>query len=190
MTRVYLVRHGPTHQKNFVGWRDVPADLSDTSTIERLNAYLPKDATIISSDLSRAITTADAITGQRQRLAHEPQFREFNFGRWDGLNFKQVSETDPMLSRKFWEQPGDIAAPDGESWNAVADRVDRAIDKLMTDHKSLIIVAHFGVIMTQIARAERKGAYAAMSYEIDNFSVTETHWDGNRWNIGKINHKP
>ncbi|MDX5383564.1 MAG: histidine phosphatase family protein, partial [Rhodobacterales bacterium] len=29
MTRFFWLRHGPTHQKVFTGWRDVPADLSD-----------------------------------------------------------------------------------------------------------------------------------------------------------------
>ena len=27
--RLWWVRHGPTHEKAFCGWRDVPADLSD-----------------------------------------------------------------------------------------------------------------------------------------------------------------
>ena len=36
MTTWHWVRHGPTHQKSFVGWRDVPADLSDHAQIERL----------------------------------------------------------------------------------------------------------------------------------------------------------
>ncbi|PHR02026.1 MAG: histidine phosphatase family protein, partial [Sulfitobacter sp.] len=38
MTIWHWVRHGPTHEKAFVGWRDVPADLSDTAQIARLNA--------------------------------------------------------------------------------------------------------------------------------------------------------
>ncbi|MEJ1993014.1 MAG: phosphoglycerate mutase family protein, partial [Maritimibacter sp.] len=61
MSRITLVRHGPTHQKNFVGWRDVPADLSDTAALARLSAALPDSAALISSDLIRAIATADAV---------------------------------------------------------------------------------------------------------------------------------
>ncbi len=44
MTTWWWIRHGPTHEKCFVGWRDVPADLSNTAQISRLNAHLPDDA--------------------------------------------------------------------------------------------------------------------------------------------------
>ena len=33
--RLWWVRHGPTHEKAMTGWRDVPADLSDTAAIAR-----------------------------------------------------------------------------------------------------------------------------------------------------------
>ncbi|MFT7136552.1 MAG: alpha-ribazole phosphatase, partial [Akkermansiaceae bacterium] len=51
MTTWHWVRHGPTHEKTLVGWRDVPADLSDHAQIARLNAHLPRDAILVSSDL-------------------------------------------------------------------------------------------------------------------------------------------
>ena len=34
MTTFWWVRHGPTHQTAFTGWRDVPADLSDAAALE------------------------------------------------------------------------------------------------------------------------------------------------------------
>ena len=71
MTRFWLVRHGPTHAKSMVGWTDLAADLSDTAALARLNAHLPPDAPVISSDLSRAITTADALGPQQLVLHHE-----------------------------------------------------------------------------------------------------------------------
>ena len=69
-TTWHWVRHGPTHQKIFVGWRDVAADLSAVDQIARLAAHLPKDAVVVSSDLIRCVTTADAIAGTRTRLPH------------------------------------------------------------------------------------------------------------------------
>ena len=73
MTMFYWVRHGPTHSKTFVGWRDLPADLSETDRIARLNAYLPEDGVLISSDLTRSVQTADALGQTRTRLPHMPQ---------------------------------------------------------------------------------------------------------------------
>jgi len=193
MTVWYWVRHGPTHEKTFVGWRDVPADLSDTAQIARLHTHLPQEALIISSDLIRCIATADVLHGDtRTRLPHDPDLRELNFGVWDGMHFSDVAKRDPILSRDYWEKPGDIKAPSGESWNEAAARVGRAVDALNHAHPDahIIAVAHFGVILTQVQRALGVTAYAAMAHKIDNLSVTHMTHDAGTWSVGGINHLP
>ena len=192
MTHFWWVRHGPTHQKSFVGWRDIPADLSDTSLISAVADYLPQDALVISSDLIRSTSTADAIQGQRNRLPHDQRLREFDFGDWDGLTFDEVNARDPILCREYWEKPGDVAPPNGESWNAVAGRVNAAVDQLieLTKSQHIVVVAHFGVIMTQIQKVEGGDAYKALGHQIDNLSVTDLRFDGRNWHRGAINHLP
>ena len=189
-TTWWWVRHGPTHEKSFVGWRDVPADLSDQGQIDRLHAYLPEDALVISSDLSRATATADAISSGRTRLPHSVALREFNFGAWDGLRFDQVALRDPELSRTFWESPGDIAPPNGESWNDVATRITPVVEAMNNRYhgRHIIAVAHIGVIMTQIQMAQRSSPTQALGYQIDNFSVTKLVWDAEKWAVDCINH--
>ncbi|AHM02845.1 Phosphoglycerate mutase family protein [Roseibacterium elongatum DSM 19469] len=189
--RLFWVRHGPTHQTACTGWRDVPADLSDTDAIARLSAHLPADAHLVSSDLTRAVTTADAIGGARPRLAHERDLREFDFGAWDGLHFDTITARDPNLSRRFWEEPGETAPPDGESWNAVAARVSATIARLMTDVPGdLVAVSHFGAILTHLSQAGGIAAKAALSHRIDTLSVTELHLLPDGWRIAAINHHP
>ncbi len=189
MSRVTWVRHGPTHEKAFLGWRDVPADLSDTAALARLSAELPADAVLISSDLIRAVATADALAApSRTRLPHEVALREFNFGEWDGLAFPEVAARDPVLSRAFWETPGEIAPPGGESWQAVEARVSAAIDTLAQQHDEIIAVAHVGVIMTQIGRV--LGPTAALGVHIENLSLTELQFGPEGWQAGRINHLP
>ena len=191
MTRFWWVRHGPTHQKAFVGWRDVPADLSDTARIARLNAYLPSDAVLVASDLIRASATADVLT-QRRRLPDLAALREFNLGDWDGKHFIEVEASHPTLSRRYWEEPGDHAPPNGESWNAAAARVSTAVNTLLAAHagRDIIVVAHIGVILTQVQTALGVTAYQALSHHIDNLSVTCLSHDGARWGAGVINHNP
>tara|TARA_R110002049_G_scaffold44333_3_gene129900 strand:+ start:147844 stop:148425 length:582 start_codon:yes stop_codon:yes gene_type:complete len=193
MTTWHWVRHGPTHEKTFVGWRDVPADLSDHAQIARLNAHLPDAALLVSSDLTRASATADALAQQgRHRLAHERDLRELHFGVWDGMHFSDVATRDPALSRAYWETPGDIAPPDGESWNQTKARVDRVVARLNAAHPTahIIAVAHFGVILTQIQQALGADATTAMAHKIDNLSVTHMcHSDGD-WHVLGINHCP
>jgi alpha-ribazole phosphatase len=188
VTRFWLVRHGPTHAKTFAGWRDIPADLSDTTALARLNAHLPPDAPVISSDLIRAAATADALSVHRPRLPHDPDLREFHFGDWDGLGFDDVARRWPDLSRRYWEEPGDIAPPGGESWVAAAARVERAVSRLPL-HPDIIIVAHIGVILTQFQRAASLTPSQALAQKIDNLSVTCLTF-GPPPQVFAVNHRP
>ncbi len=117
--------------------------------------------------------------------------REIHFGDWDGMRFDAIAARDPHLSRAFWEQPGDIRAPGGESWNETSARVSAAVDRLSAAHagRHIIAVAHFGVILTQVQRALGVSAYEAMAHKIDNISVTTLHRRGPEiWEVERINH--
>lgn len=192
LTTFHWVRHGPTHEKTFVGWRDVSADLSDQARIARLHAHLPGDALLIASDLRRASATADVIGAGRTRLPDHPDLREFHFGDWDGKHFNDIARAHPELSRAYWETPGDIVPPGGESWNMAGDRVNRVVDRLIRDHmgRHIVAVAHIGVIMTQIQRAMGAAPEEVIGNRIDNLSATELHYDGQNWHVTRINHCP
>ena len=190
MTDWYWVRHGPTHEKAFVGWRDVPADLSNKALLDSVAKYLPSSAVVVSSDLMRSITTADAMSHGRTRLAHESGIREFNFGDWDGRHFSDVAKIDPVLSRAYWESPGDVEAPNGESWNMAAGRAHQVVDRLAAAYTCIIAVAHFGIILTQVQRASGASAYDCLAYKIDNFSVTHLCEENGQWAVNYINRLP
>lgn len=192
MTRLFLVRHGPTHAKGMVGWSDLPADLSDKATLARLSEHMPAEALVVASDLARASATADAIQGARQRLPDRHDLRELHFGQWELRTFREIETSHPELSRAYWERPGDIRPPGGESWNEGAARVGAAVDALIGSHsgRDLVIVAHFGAILTQLQRALGIRADAVLAHRIDNLSVTELTRHPDRWETGAINHRP
>lgn len=188
MTTIWWVRHGPTHARTMVGWTDLPADLSDTGRLSRLEAFLPDAAVVVSSDLRRAVATADAIQGDRQRLPHVSSLREIHFGAWENKTFAEVEAQDAALIRAYWDSPGDIRPPQGESWNDTTSRVNLAVDDLIAQgHDHIIAVAHFGVILTQVQRALGLTAYKTLSHKIDNLSVTELRFAADLWDAGPIN---
>lgn len=192
MSELHLVRHGPTHAKTMVGWSDLPADLSDTAQIARLSAHLPADAVVASSDLSRAAATADALQGRRARLPHLPGLREFHFGDWELKSYSEIESEDADRARAYWESPGDVRPPGGESWNEGAERMGAAVDGLIAAHpgRPLIVVAHFGVILTQLQRALRLSAEEVLAHRIDNLSVTSLALHPGGWQATCINHLP
>lgn len=189
-TRFWWVRHGPTHAKTMVGWSDLPADLSDIAALDRLARHLPAGAPVISSDLSRAVTTADAIARGRPRLPHDPDLRELHFGAWEDRGFAEIDAEEPELLRAFWDRPGAVRAPGGEGWQDLTARVNSAADRLLGLAPDVIVVAHFGAILTQIERATGRTTLEVFTHKIDNLSVTRVARSEQGWQIGRINHLP
>ncbi len=187
--RWWWVRHGPTNSRTLAGWTDVQADLSDHEKLQRLEGYLPVDAIVVSSNLSRAIATADAICGNRSRLPHSGELRELNFGLWEGLTSDEIAERYPELSTAFWRNPRSATPPDGEHWEDLATRVSKFADRLSGESlaQDFIAVAHFGAILTQIERSVEGGIYEALAQRLDYLSVTRIdHTDGN-WSLVEAN---
>lgn len=189
MSRIFLIRHAPTHTQRLIGWTDEPADLSDSIVLDKLRNSLPIDALVVSSDLIRCIDTANAILGERKQLPHESGLRELNFGDWENKTFAEIKKKDAVLSRKYWSNPGNISPPNGESWNETAVRVTKTIDSLMEANpdKDLIIVVHFGVILTQLQRVINMATRSALAFKIENLSVTTLERIDSRWRILGVN---
>lgn len=186
---IWWVRHGPTHAKGMVGWSDIPADLSDHAALARLDAHLPGDGALVSSDLSRSVATADAIAGGRTRLPHAPGLREMHFGDWEMRSHAEIEAVDPARIRSFWENPGTVSPPGGESWNDLSERVEAALPPLLSGHLRLIVVAHFGVILSQAQRAASWSGSEAFSQRIEPLSVTRIEY-GPRRRLVTVNHRP
>lgn len=188
MTTLYWVRHGPTHRKDMIGWTDAPADLSDTAALARLSDLLPY-VPVISSDLVRAVDTASAIQGSRPRLPHDPDLREIYFGAWEARTGKELNEENPEAMRAFWTDPTHERPPGGESWSDLETRVGRAVDRLLADPpEALIIVAHFGVILSQLRHALGVTVPEVLAHKIDNLSVTTLSHGPEGWQAERINH--
>ncbi len=184
------MRHGPTHVKKLIGWTDVPADLSDTAALTRLSQALPAEAAVVSSDLLRASKTADAITGSRERLPHLRALREIHMGDWEDRAWQDIDAAYGSALRTYYEQPGDTAPPNGESWNALSSRVWEAIRQLTAQHEQIVVVAHMGPILSVVQRAKGIDAYAALGHRIDPLSLTIADVIGGGVSLLSVNQLP
>ena len=189
--RLWWVRHGPTHARAMVGWTDVPADLSDTARLARLRAALPVGAPVLTSDLSRAVSTADALDLGGQRLPADPRLREMHFGAWEGRTADDVTAETPDLLRVFYDRPGAVRAPGGEGWDVMAARVAAAVDDVAAlGLADLVIVAHMGPILSQWAAARGLPPVQAFGQRIDNLSLTVIAQDAGAREVRMVNHCP
>ena len=197
--RLWLVRHGPTGAKGMCGWTDLPADLSDVAALNRLSMALPL-APVVSSDLRRAVATADAVADGRPRLPHEPGLREMSFGEWEMRTHAECERADPVLARLMWDEPGVHAPPGGEGWDAFAARVGATVERLLArgwgpegggerGGGDLIVVCHFGVILSLVQRARGIGAVEAFAQAVSPLSLTVVRWEPDRA-VELVDHHP
>jgi glucosyl-3-phosphoglycerate phosphatase len=126
--RLVLWRHGQTRwnaEDRFQGQSDIPLDETGTAQAERaarLLAALRPEA-IFSSDLGRATATAaplSRITGLPVTL--DKDLRERHGGCWEGL-------TGPEIRERYPAEYVTWTPPDGETAEAVADRVAGALER-------------------------------------------------------------
>jgi len=127
--RLVLWRHGQTiwnAERRFQGQTDIPLDETGQAQAERaarLLAALRPDL-IVSSDLSRAASTAAALarlTGLE--VALDKDLRERHGGGWEGLN-------DAEIRARYPAEHASWSPPDGEPSPVVAERVAGALQRI------------------------------------------------------------
>src|SRR5208337_3023540 len=121
-----------------------------------------KLSAVYCSNLSRAARSAEIIAGPYglQPLV-VPEFRERNFGIWEGMTFNEIKDRYPSEFEAWASNPVKYSPVNGESTSEVCDRTIRALDGIVSKHvaesadrkvsdnqgpaDSIAIVAHGGV---------------------------------------------
>jgi len=152
--RLILARHAEVdlrYKGQFLGSTDARLStlgLRQASALaQSLRSY--NSASILVSPKLRAIETAESLNCD-YRI--ETDLREIDFGRWEGLTFKEISASeDSSLIEQWNEFDLDFAFPGGESLGGFVERISRTADRL-TAHSSDIVIAvtHGGVIRAMI----------------------------------------
>ena len=152
--RVYLVRHGETvwnANMRFQGHADIALTQSGREQAEALSKRLSGKNfhAVYSSDLIRAYETAVILAEPHGLQVHKrPNLREINFGKWEGLTYKEIIDQFGESARKWWDNPSITRIPGGEKLTEVAERCYRALKLIVEDHQGqeLLLVAHGGTI--------------------------------------------
>ncbi|MEO6089437.1 MAG: bifunctional RNase H/acid phosphatase [Umezawaea sp.] len=187
-TRFHLLRHGQTELsvgRRYSGRGNPP--LTETgreqaAAAARRLAKVDDIAAVVSSPLGRARETADAVASA---LGVEAVVLdgliETDFGAWEGLTFTEAAERDPELHQR-WLSTTSVAPPDGESFDAVHQRVRRARNDLIAEHggKDIVVVSHVTPIKTLLRMALDVGPSLLFRLHLDlaSLSVAEFYPDG------------
>jgi broad specificity phosphatase PhoE len=150
VTRLFIVRHGQTAWNaagRLQGSSEVP--LSDlgreqiAATAQRLARILEPQPIIVSSPLSRAVDTAQAIArAVGADVAVEPRLIERAYGVWEGLTEAERDARYPEENQR-WRERYEPLIDGYEGHSAVASRMKAALDAwLPRASADLVLVTH------------------------------------------------
>jgi probable phosphoglycerate mutase len=134
--RVVVVRHGRTaynHEDRWQGQLDVPLDDVGRHQAALMGPQVGSldPVAIVSSDLSRARVTADAVAATTGLPVREdPRLREINAGQWQGLTGAEVRARFPQETERVRAGEDIRRGVDGETWGELGARVAAALRDL------------------------------------------------------------
>lgn len=191
-TRLCLVRHGETAwnaERRIQGQLDVPLSSTGHAQARAAANWLAREdfAAIYSSDLSRALHTAEAAAHLlKLPVGRQAGLRERHYGVLQTLTYAEFEQRHPQAHARFLAREEAFALPGGgESLLQFADRVHRCIDAIVAAHagSQVLIVTHGGVLDILHRRASGKPLSARRDFEIPNTALNWLEIEQGKWRL-------
>ena len=153
-TRLYIVRHGQVKDYDrFPAYGHTDVDITQIGIMQMetlaQRLKLTDIGVIYSSDLKRSIKGAQIIN-QFHNVPHyiEPEFKEINFGDWEGLSLSEIREQFPNEMKKRMNDPIGFTPPgNGESVEVFSRRIINHFKSIIKKQngKDILLIGH-GVV--------------------------------------------
>ena len=162
MTDLIMLRHGETVGQSSIrlyGATDIHLSPIGEAQLERAAAALRphRFARVLTSPLQRARRSAEIVLAAQHEpapLEIVPDFREIDFGAWEGWTYAEAEARDPDGYRRWHSEGTDFTYPGGESRSAFHARVHAATHALLNEPSTpgpILGVLHKGVIKAMLA---------------------------------------
>ena len=188
MSKLLLVRHGNTKLNSagrYWGQTDVELSTDGIRQAERLRDRLAtqKIDVIYTSNLQRASATAKIIAANHQvDIVTCPELREINFGKIEGLTFKEVSQLYPEVAEAWSKRSLALKYPGGESVAELNNRVSKFLERLEkhAPEETILIVAHSAPLRLLICHllGIRIQHWRQIRLDLASLSILETYPQG------------
>ncbi len=187
MVRFVIIRHGYSvnnKEKRFSGQMDVPLDAIGYEQAQLTKDYVLQHFqvdSVYSSDLSRAYETVKPIADALSLPVIKCRLlREIDVGAWQGRPHEDVKREFPETYFRYLESPGTTRFENGENYQDVMDRAQRALREIAAENegKTVVIGTHGGVV--RALRACWDGVPAARIKDVPrtkNASVTVIEYE-------------
>jgi broad specificity phosphatase PhoE len=180
-----LVRHGETawsRDGRHTGKTDIPLTEEGHRQAKALGPELKPwtFALVLTSPLQRATETC-RLAGYGKRAQTRLELMEWDYGRYEGMTTKQITQTRPDWS--LWRDGG----PGGEKAADVGRRVDRVIAEIRATKGDVLIFAHGHVLRVLTARWLGEPPQTGRHYMLQTAALCVLGYEHNdpvirRWN--------
>jgi alpha-ribazole phosphatase len=160
-TKLYLTRHGEVVNHGvYNGQTDVDITEQGLRQMDRLRDLLREKslAAVYCSDLLRTQKGAEIIGAPHDLIPEGfAEFREMNFGRWQGLTYGEVMERFPTDIPQWMNHLDTFRIPAGESLIDVRERAIPKLQELIGRHRGqeIVLVCHGALNRLILAEALR-----------------------------------
>ncbi|HEY3331170.1 MAG TPA: histidine phosphatase family protein [Capsulimonadaceae bacterium] len=190
-----IVRHGETVwnvERRIQGWGN--SDLTDRGKRQarQLRDRLRSRslAAVYSSDLSRAVDTAEIIAAPHHLAVNQlRELRETSWGDWEGKTAFEINAAHPELWAKFRNRGREMSenddsddwdtttvVPNGETLSAASARISYALNLLHNEHRGeddlVLVVGHGGSLRFFVTLALGLPPRGVRRFHLDNASLT------------------
>jgi alpha-ribazole phosphatase len=188
-----FLRHGQTQENlngRYHGRSNAPLNETGQRQIRKASETLKNMGSFItlSSPLQRCRDCCEILKEnvpkmQRHDIIFEDDLMEFDFGIFEGLNYKEMKEKYPEETRKWQHEWRDFCIPEGEGIPQIYHRVSGFLQKIQRQFPgcNFLMVTHWGVIQAALAYLLHNSIEGFWKYELKNGGLTVISYseDGN-----------
>ena len=174
---IYLARHGETDlnaHRGVQGWIDTP--LNDRGREQArdlaLRARAVRVVTVWTSNLSRAVETAEIVAGVlKTDVRVDERLAESRRGSWEGRSLADIEREDPDAWAAWQRGGAEFRFPGGESLGEHQERVLAALEDVRRSPSPALVVAHGGTIRCALCASDPRGLEAFYAISVPNAAL-------------------
>jgi len=203
MTNILLIRHGETAWnavRRLQGHLDIALNDEGVRQAQALARALADEplAAIVSSDLQRAVQTAQAAAEHHPlQVQQDAQLRERAYGVFEGMLYADIERQYPVQFAAWQARDADAMMPHGEriaeSFRQFYQRCIAAITEWAGRYpgKTIAIVAHGGVLECAYRAAKGMSLDSPRDFQVRNASINRFTLAGGQLSLdswGEVDH--
>jgi alpha-ribazole phosphatase len=191
--RVILIRHGDlgeTRRGLYIGRTDVSLSEGGRRQAAALAGELGRlsGAHLLCSPLLRTRETAEIALGAPDACDIDPDLREIDFGRWEGIGFAEIAAADPAAVERWAALDEAFAFPGGERIGDFRKRIGAVAGRMAADPAGTVVAfTHGGVIRFLICRFLGLEDRHYLLFDVRPGSLCELLLEGERGILIRLN---